>query len=32
MDGCSYLKDSKIAISLDDAKSKGYQSCSKCYK
>lgn len=31
-DGCSYLKDSKIAISLDDAKAKGYEPCSKCCK
>ncbi len=29
-DGCSYLSSSKIAISLDDAKAKGYTPCSKC--
>ena len=28
--GCSYLSSSKIEISLDDAKSKGYTPCSKC--
>lgn len=31
-DGCSYLKDSKIAINLYDAKAKGYEPCSKCCK
>ena len=29
-DGCGYLK-SKISISLDDAKSRGYRPCSRCY-
>lgn len=28
--GCQYLKKSKIEISLDDAKAKGYTACSKC--
>lgn len=27
---CSYLKSSKIPISLKDAKKKGYTACSKC--
>ena len=27
---CSYLRKSKIAISLSEAKSKGYTACSKC--
>lgn len=29
--GCQYLKKSKIAISLDNAKSQGYTACSKCW-
>lgn len=29
--GCQYLKKSKIAISLSDAKSSGYTACSKCF-
>lgn len=29
--GCSYLKDSKIAKTLSEAKSQGYTACSKCY-
>jgi len=29
-DGCQYLAKSKIAISLDDAKARGYGPCSKC--
>lgn len=29
--GCQYLKESKIAISLSDAKARGYTACSKCY-
>lgn len=28
--GCSYLKKSKIAISLDEAKTDGYSPCSRC--
>lgn len=28
--GCSYLKKSKIAISLDEAKADGYSPCSRC--
>lgn len=28
--GCSYLKNSKIEMSLSDAKNKGYTACSKC--
>lgn len=28
--GCSYLKSSKIEMSLSDAKNKGYTACSKC--
>lgn len=28
---CSYLRQSKIAISLDSAKSQGYTACSRCY-
>ena len=30
VDGCHYLKSSKIAISLSDAKAKGYEPCSAC--
>lgn len=30
VDGCRYLKSSKIAISLTDAKGKGYGPCSVC--
>lgn len=30
-DGCSYLKNSKIEISLDKAINDGYTACSKCY-
>lgn len=29
--GCSYLKNSKIEITLSEAQSKGYTPCSKCY-
>lgn len=29
--GCQYLSKSKIAISLDDAKSRGYTACSRCW-
>ena len=29
--GCQYLKQSKISISLKDAKASGYTPCSKCY-
>ena len=29
--GCGYLRRSKHAISLDDAKAKGYTPCSRCY-
>ena len=29
-DGCSYLKKSKIEISLKDAKAQGYTPCSRC--
>lgn len=29
--GCQYLRQSKIAISLNDAKAKGYTACSKCW-
>jgi len=29
--GCQYLRQSKIAISLDDAKAQGYSACSKCF-
>ncbi|MDQ1274037.1 MAG: competence protein ComEC [Planctomycetota bacterium] len=29
-DGCRYLSKSKIAISLDEAKSQGYTPCSVC--
>lgn len=29
-DGCQYLKDSKIAISREDAIAQGYTACSKC--
>jgi competence protein ComEC len=28
--GCSYLKESKHAIGLDDALSQGYTACSRC--
>lgn len=28
---CSYLRKSKIAISLDNAKSQGYTACSRCH-
>lgn len=28
--GCSYLKNSKIAISLNSAKENGYTACSRC--
>lgn len=28
---CSYLRESKIAISLSEAKSRGYTPCSRCY-
>ena len=30
-DGCSYLKDSKIAKQLSEATSQGYTPCSRCY-
>ncbi|MCF4151793.1 endonuclease/exonuclease/phosphatase family protein [Dethiosulfovibrio sp. F2B] len=30
-DGCSYLKKSKIPITLKEAKAKGYTPCSKCH-
>lgn len=30
-DGCKYLSKSKTAISLTDAKSRGYSPCSKCH-
>lgn len=29
--GCSYLSQSKIAISLNDAKARGYTPCSRCW-
>ena len=29
--GCRYLKSSEIAISLDDAKAKGYEACKSCH-
>lgn len=29
--GCSYLRKSQIAISLSDAKSRGYTACSRCF-
>ena len=29
--GCSYLRQSKIAISLSEAKAEGYTPCSRCY-
>lgn len=29
--GCQYLSKSKISISLDDAKSRGYTACSRCW-
>ena len=29
--GCSYLKKSKISISLKNAKAQGYTACSRCY-
>ncbi len=28
--GCQYLRKSKIAISLSDAKARGYDACSRC--
>ena len=30
-DGCQYLRQSKIAISLYDAKNQGYKACSRCW-
>jgi hypothetical protein len=30
-DGCRYLAASKIAISLKDAKAKGYTACKACH-
>lgn len=30
-DGCGYLSKSKIAISLSDAKARGYTPCSRCW-
>jgi hypothetical protein len=30
-DGCRYLAGSKIAISLKDAKAKGYTACKVCH-
>lgn len=30
-DGCQYLRQSKIAISLYDAKKQGYTACSQCW-
>ena len=30
-DSCSYLKKSKIQMSLSEAQSQGYTACSKCY-
>lgn len=30
-DGCQYLRQSKIAISLDDAINQGYTACSRCW-
>lgn len=29
--GCQYLRESKIAISLSNAKAQGYDACSRCY-
>ena len=29
--GCSYLRQSKIAISLSSAKAQGYTACSRCW-
>lgn len=29
--GCSYLKESKIEMTLENAKNKGYTACKKCY-
>lgn len=29
--GCQYLRQSKIAISLSDAKAQGYSACSRCF-
>lgn len=29
--GCQYLRQSQIAISLNDAKARGYTACSKCW-
>lgn len=31
LNGCQYLSQSQIAISLADAKSRGYGACSRCY-
>ena len=31
LDGCQYLRQSKIAISLYDAKNQGYTACSRCW-
>jgi biopolymer transport protein ExbD len=31
-DGCRYLAASKIAISLKDAKAKGYTACKVCHR
>ena len=30
-DGCSYLRKSKIPISLSDAEARGYTPCSRCF-
>ena len=30
-DGCQYLKDSKHAIDIEDAKARGYTPCKKCF-
>lgn len=30
-DGCQYLRQSQIAISLSDAKARGYTPCSRCF-
>lgn len=30
--GCSYLKESKIEMTLENAKNRGYTACSKCYQ
>ena len=29
--GCQYLRQSQIAISLDDAEARGYTACSRCW-